>query len=98
VRARCREFLDGFSERVQKEIGLQPLSSGPDPWPLQMRAFALPPCDRRALQHRLFDRWHIEVPVIPWNGRFLLRVSVQGYNTAHDLDVFTAALTEALRS
>ncbi len=98
VRARCREFLDGFSERVQKEISLQPLSSGPDPWPLQMRAFALPPCDRRALQHRLFDRWHIEVPVIPWNGRFLLRVSVQGYNTAHDLDVFTAALTEALRS
>ena len=98
VRGRCRELLDAFSERAEGELGLQPVSSGPKPWSLQMRAFALPRCDGQALQQRLFDRWRIEVPVIPWNGHSLPRVSVQGYNTAHDLDVLTAALTEALRS
>ncbi len=98
VRARCREFLDGFSERVQKEIGLQPLSLGPDPWPLQMRAFTLPPCDGRALQQRLFDRWYIEVPVIPWNNHSLLRVSVQSYNTPQDLDALAEALGKEIRT
>lgn len=98
VRARCREFLDGFSERVERELGLQPLSSGPQPWPLQMRAFALPRCDGRALQQRLFDRWRIEVPVISWNGHSLLRVSVQGYTTDEDLDALVRALKERVRT
>lgn len=98
VRARCWELLDGFRWQAQDELGLQPLSSVPDPWPLQMRAFALPPCDLRVLQRRLFDRWRIEVPVIAWNNRPLLRVSVQGYNTERDLDKLVVALGEELRS
>lgn len=77
VRARCRELLAEFSRAVVG-LGLQPVGEGPEPWPLQMRSFLLPAVDGRALQRELFERWRIEVPVIPWNGRSLLRVSVQG--------------------
>lgn len=95
VRARCRELLAEFSRAVVG-LGLQPVGEGPEPWPLQMRSFLLPAVDGRALQRELFERWRIEVPVIPWNGRSLLRVSVQGYNTARDLDGLAEALASAL--
>jgi len=95
VRARCRALVEEFTAAV-KELGLEPASAGPQPWPLQMRAYRLPPCDGRALQRRLFERWRIEVPVIAWNDRFLLRVSVQGYNTEGDLEALLGALKEEL--
>ncbi|MCX7749960.1 MAG: aminotransferase class V-fold PLP-dependent enzyme [Candidatus Bipolaricaulota bacterium] len=95
VRAHCRELLARFTAEAVK-LGLQPVGEGPEPWPLQMRSFLLPPCDGRALQKRLFDQWRVEVPVIPWNGRLLLRVSVQGYNTARDLEVLLQGLKDAL--
>ena len=59
-----------------------------------MAAFPLPPCDGAALQRRLYDEYRVEVPIIEWNGRRLVRVSVQGCNSADDV----GALVEALRA
>ncbi len=98
VRTQCCQLLDAFSEQAEAELGLRPVGQETKPCPLQMRAFALPPCDGRALGRRLFDRWRIEVPVIAWNGRSLLRVSVQGYNTDRDLDALLRVLEEELRT
>jgi len=61
-----------------------------------MAAFPLPPCDVGALQRRLYEECRVEVPVIEWGGRKLVRVSVQGYNTAEDMDALPDAL-ETLR-
>ena len=41
----------------------------------------------------LYADFHIEIPVIEWNGNKYLRISVQGYNTADDLE----ALVEAVK-
>ena len=38
------------------------------------------PAFEDALQQRLWERHRIEVPVMPWGGRALLRVSAQAYN------------------
>ena len=45
-----------------------------------------------ALKTRLYDEFRIEVPVHAWNGRKLIRVSVQGYNTLSDIEALAAAL------
>jgi hypothetical protein len=45
---------------------------------VQMAAFPLPSCDGAALPRRLYDEYRVEVPVIDWNGRQFVRVSVQG--------------------
>jgi selenocysteine lyase/cysteine desulfurase len=57
-----------------------------------MVAAELPPCDPVSVQHRLREEHRIEVPVREWNGRILIRVSVQAYNDAADV----TALLEAL--
>ncbi len=35
-------------------------------------------------QARLYERHHIEVPIIDWGGRWFVRVSAQAYNTTDD--------------
>jgi isopenicillin-N epimerase len=103
VRAECHELLRDVGQRLGQLTGLPPICPDQDPtdlrnpsglhmWYAQMASFPLPPCDAAALQRRLFGEYHIEVPVIEWNGRQFVRVSVQGYNTAEDV----AALAEAL--
>jgi isopenicillin-N epimerase len=46
------------------------------------------------LQEALFARFGIEVPVFPWQGRKLLRVSTPAYVTPADVDRLVAALGE----
>ncbi|MFM7428256.1 MAG: aminotransferase class V-fold PLP-dependent enzyme [Elainella sp.] len=47
------------------------------------------------LQTRLFERFQIEIPVIPWSERqVLIRFSVQLYNQASDYVALAAALTQ----
>jgi isopenicillin-N epimerase len=50
------------------------------------------------LQQRLFDRWHVEVPVISWPAppRRLLRISAQLYNDRRDVATLASALAEEL--
>ena len=61
-----------------------------------MAALPLPACDAAALQRRLYDEYRVEVPVIEWNGRQLARVSVQGYNTAAEVETLVAGLKARL--
>ena len=60
---------------------------------LQMVSAPLPDdTDLTALKTRLYDDYRIEIPLLLWNGRKLIRVSVQGYNTQRDLEMLVDAL------
>ena len=51
---------------------------------------------RDPLQHALWKRHQIEVPIIHWRGHRFLRVSCHLYNTQTDIDRMVAALKELL--
>jgi isopenicillin-N epimerase len=61
-----------------------------------MAAFPLPACEAGTLQRRLWEEYRVEVPIIEWNGRQFVRVSVQGYNTAEDVEALVAGLRALL--
>jgi hypothetical protein len=69
-------------------------------WPKgQMAAFPLPACDGAALQRRLAERdeYRVEVPVLGgMAGSWPPGVSVQGYNTARDVETLIDALAALL--
>jgi isopenicillin-N epimerase len=52
----------------------------------------VPDTDAEALRARLHDQHRIEVPVTSHGGRTFVRVSVQGYNDAADLQALEDAL------
>jgi isopenicillin-N epimerase len=94
VRARCHALVRTARRAVHAMTGLAPLCPDEPGWFAQMAALPLPACDPDAVAQRLRDDFHIEVPVRTWNGRQLLRVSAQAYNTESDIEALLAALGE----
>ena len=48
------------------------------------------------LKELLFDKYKIEIPVMPLNGNYFFRYSINGYNSQEDLDVLYRALQDIL--
>jgi isopenicillin-N epimerase len=85
VRERCHALL------AAADLGLEPLT---DDF-VQMRGFRLEHPDPPSLKERLYDDHRIEVPVVETRDGWLLRVSVQAYNDADDLQALASALNES---
>jgi len=100
VRATCQERVAATWRRISDLTGLAPLSTNPRggdwAWFTQMAANPLPAVDAEALKRRLYDDYRIEIPINTWTDTALIRVSVQGYNTAEDLDRLVDALERLL--
>ncbi|MGJ3253150.1 MAG: aminotransferase class V-fold PLP-dependent enzyme, partial [Elainellaceae cyanobacterium] len=65
-----------------------------------MAVLSLPDGEAVSLHRALFDRFKIEVPVIPWTNpsQRLIRLSAQIYNTLAEYERLAEALTELLES
>ena len=95
VRRGCHALLQRAAAGIRNLTGQAPLWTS-DRWYGQLASFPLPPCDPETLSRRLRDEYRVEVPAFTWNGRPLLRVSVQGYNTEPDIEALITALRSAL--
>ena len=52
----------------------------------------LPQSNLATLKSRLYDEYKVEVPLIQWQNRQFVRISVQGYNSQEDLNKLVKAL------
>jgi isopenicillin-N epimerase len=96
VQKACHELAAEALARINDLTGLPGLHVG-EGWFGQMVAASLPDeTDILTLKRRLYDDYRIEVPLIEWDGRKLIRVSIQGYNTRRDVDHLLRALKESL--
>lgn len=96
VQRECHDLARYARNEITRVTGLAPLSPDSPEWYAQMVALPLPPCCAEDLKRRLYDEFRIEVPVITWNGRQLVRVSIQGYNGSDDVDALISALETLL--
>ncbi|HSJ86039.1 MAG TPA: aminotransferase class V-fold PLP-dependent enzyme [Anaerolineales bacterium] len=96
VRRECHALLCQALERVGKLTGLQP------PYPLdsefyhQMAIAPLPPSNLAVLKSRLYNEYKIEVPLVQWQDKQFIRISIQGYNDQNDVDKLLQALQALL--
>lgn len=96
VRERSHDLLQAARREIAEITNLPPIAPDSGEWYAQMAAFPLPRCDTELVKRRLYDEFHIEVPIVTWNERPLVRVSLQGYNTPADVGVLTGALRAIL--
>jgi isopenicillin-N epimerase len=92
VRARCHALLRYVYQQMTALTGLEPLTPDNGQWYAQMASIPLLPCDARALKQWLYDEHRIEVPILNWHDRPLIRLSVQGYNTVADIETLIEAI------
>lgn len=97
VRRECHELAKDAQRRVCELTGLPPLHSKSEDWFAQLTAAPLPvDTDLAALKARLYDEYRVEVPLIAWKDKKLIRISVQGYNSIEDIDRLLGALKPLL--
>jgi isopenicillin-N epimerase len=97
-----RSQMHALASQCQIEIcrltGLEPLYSPTSNWFAQMVNIPLPVgIDLNHLKNTLYDEFHIEVPVGSWNGKPMIRVSFQAYNSQNDLDALCFALQSCFK-
>lgn len=96
VRQECHELARYARQAIGELTGLEQICPDSPEWYAQMATIPLPSCDAEELKRRLYDEYRVEVPIIEWNSRQFLRVSVQAYNAKGDLDALISALAALL--
>lgn len=97
VRAACHALAREARERIGALTGLPHICPDSPEWWAQMFAAPLPAetgISAEELQRRLRDEFQVEVPITEWQGRRFVRVSIQAYNSAADVE----RLLQGLRS
>jgi isopenicillin-N epimerase len=92
VRARCHLLLRQAIERICDLTDLPPLYPLDSDFYSQMSIAPLPVCDLAALKTRLYEEFRVEVPLVQWQDRQFIRISIQGYNSQEDVDALLGAL------
>ncbi len=90
VRAECHALAVYAQEKISALTQLAPLSD--QTWFAQMVTLPLPSCEQEIVKTRLYDEFRIEVPIVQWNARQFIRVSLQAYNVRDDVDPLVTAL------
>lgn len=97
VRSECHALLTDAVERVCDLVKMPPLYPLDGLFFSQMAIAPLPPeADLVVLKARLYDESKVEVPLIQWQRRKFVRISVQGYNTPDDVDALVSGLERFL--
>jgi len=96
VQQACHALARTARSALEAESGLPPLSADAAAWYAQMVSVPVPLADAERARTRLWHEFNIEAPVTAWNGRSLVRVSVQGYNTQADIEALVAAVARLI--
>jgi isopenicillin-N epimerase len=97
VRDACHALARHARSLLAEIGGMRPLIPDSPEWYAQMACVPFPFPDAEAARTRLWTERKIEVPVMSWNGRALVRVSIQAYNTEADVDALAAGLRDLVK-
>jgi isopenicillin-N epimerase len=93
-RARTHDLARYARERLVALTGSSPLKPDSNHWYGSMAHVPLPPGKALPLQRALWERHHIEVPIIDWKGQRYVRVSCHLYTCPEHIDLLVDALDE----
>ena len=94
VRDACHKMAVWAAEEISGVAGTPRICS--DDGFIQMCSIELPAGSFSRLGTQVWDDYRVEVPLVRWNGRELLRISIQAYNKAEDVERLRSALKDLL--
>ncbi|MFN8382929.1 MAG: aminotransferase class V-fold PLP-dependent enzyme [Anaerolineales bacterium] len=92
VRIECHNLLRQGIEQICNLVNMPPLYPLSSDFYSQMGIAPIPLSNLAALKSRLYDEHKIEVPLIQWQDKQFVRISVQAYNSQEDIDALVHAL------
>jgi isopenicillin-N epimerase len=92
----CRNLVFDNYQRFCDLLNTQPICPITSAFLGQMASIPIKTSNPVELKDLLFDKYKIEIPVMPLNGNYFLRYSINGYNSQEDLDVLYKALQDII--
>jgi isopenicillin-N epimerase len=97
VRRACHQLLLAARREIESLTGIPQLLPESEEWWMQMGIVTLPECDPGEVHQRLWDEFKVEVPVGRRGDQPTIRISVQAYTTAEDLERLIDGLKQILK-
>lgn len=94
----CKQLVLHNYQRFCDLLGTQPLSPLTSEFLGQMASVPINTNKPSELKNILYDKYKIQVPVMPLNGNFYIRYSINAYNSQADLDKLYDALEEIIKT
>lgn len=89
----CRDMVREWAPRFCDLAGTEPIAPVAEEFLGQMFSIPVRVKEPAAFQKKLFDHYHIEVPLTRRGGDIFIRYSVNGFNTQQDLQQLYDAMT-----
>ena len=90
----CRSIVLNNYQRFCDLLNTQPICPITDEFLVQMASIPIKTSKPVELKELLFNTYKIEIPVMPLNGNYFLRYSINAYNSQEDLDILYKALQD----
>jgi len=94
----CKVIVRENYQRFCDLLNTKPLCPISEEFLGQMASIQIQTEEPAKLKELLFEKYKIEVPVMPLNGKVYLRYSINGYNSQEDLDILYKALQEIIET
>lgn len=94
----CKEIVFANYQRFCDLLKTQPLAPITEEFLGQMASIPVKTSRPAELKDLLYDRYKIQIPVMPLNGNIYLRYSINAYNSQEDLDILYKALEEIIKT
>ena len=92
----CRSIVLNNYQRLCDLLKTQPICPITEEFLGQMASIPVNTPNPLALKELLFNKYQIEIPVMPLNGEYFLRYSINAYNSQEDLDLLYKALQDII--
>jgi isopenicillin-N epimerase len=92
----CRSIVLNNYQRFCDLLNTKPICPITSEFLVQMASIPVKTSNPAALKELLFDKYKIEIPVMPLNGNYFIRYSINAYNSQEDLDILYKALQEII--
>lgn len=92
----CRSIVLNNYQRFCDLLGTQPICPITEEFLVQMASIPVKTSNPVGLKELLFNKYKIEIPVMPLNGNYFIRYSINAYNSQEDLDILYKALQEII--
>ncbi|MEO0045839.1 MAG: Isopenicillin epimerase [Bacteroidota bacterium] len=94
----CKQIVFANYQRFCDLLKTQPLAPISEEFLGQMASIPVKTFKPTELKDLLYDKYRIQIPVMPLNGDIYLRYSINAYNTQEDLDILYKALEDIIKT
>ncbi len=93
---KCKKIVLENYQRFCDLLGVKPICPITDEFLGQMASIPVKTKKAMQLKELLYDKYKIQIPVMPLNDNFYIRYSINAYNSQEDLDVLYKALQDII--